>query len=313
MPNLQYAVTDSIGKFHFALNDYYNGKELYLTIRNVPEGEQWKIVSDNSYALPEYWSTPQTDVDANCRNFFIKSQNIFQINKTYNQQPEFVEDASVLHKVSSPQMYYSKPVVVYPKDFVSLNDFLEISVELLPQVRITKKGTKYSLQVLGATTYSAGINETAVFLDGVYVDDFNKIIGLGTEKINKIELFNVERAIGNLVFQGVISISSKTNEIVRTVPATHSARVKYDNYAAVKQFVNTSVSEINNPKMPYVKQILYWNPDLTRSGAKNCDFEFYTSDNATFFIINVEGVTHEGTPVSAKRRIEVNNQLKPIN
>ena len=51
-------------------------------------------------------------------------------------------------------------------------------------------------------------------------------MGLGSDKIKKIDLLAAERVFGDLVFNGVISITSNSNEILKTTPALQSLRIK---------------------------------------------------------------------------------------
>jgi hypothetical protein len=61
--------------------------------------------------------------------------------------------------------------------------------------------------------------------------------------------------------------------------------------------------------VPFVKQLLYWNPDIKTLKDQNYVFDFYTSDNTGTFIINIEGISENGTPISDLYRIKVDNHI----
>jgi hypothetical protein len=135
------------------------------------------------------------------------------------------------------------------------------------------------------------------------------IIGLGSEQIKKIDLAEDERAFGELIFEGIISITSKANEILNTRPASYSLRIKNDDFNKGRSFVAINPNLIDDKYIPYYKQLLYWNPDLELNGTDDTSFEFYTSDNAANFVIKVEGISENGTPVSTSSTIKVEKKL----
>lgn len=309
IPNLQYASTNSNGLFQILLSDYYNGKELFLTIKDMPANQHWKIEIEDEFAQSEKWSPSLIFDNGNSNGFIVKSQNIVYINKSYQLNNDLIHKPISENKSICPQLYHCSASTVLPSDFVPLNDFPEIAVELLPLVRINKENGQYNAHVIIGSPVVSNNNHPAIFLDGVYVDDINKIIGLGSEQIKKIDMLNTERIFGDLVFQGVISIISKSNEIVNTIPASYSLRLKNDTINTGGNFVAVNPNSIHNKDIPFFKQLLYWNPNLELNGTDNTHFEFYTSDNTAKFIIKVEGISEDGTPISTSSSIQVNNQI----
>lgn len=309
VPNLQYTVTNSNGIFQLLLSDYYNGKELFLTIDDMPEDKHWKIEVEDEFNLSEKWRPALIPNNGNSKEFIVKSQNIVYINKSYQLNTDLNEELIPDQKPILPWFYYCPVQTLLPSDFVPLDDFPEIAVELLPMVRINKHNGKYKVEIINASTYLINDRGPAIFLDGVFIDDVSKIIGLGSERIKKIELVGTERVFGNLVFQGVISITSKSTEIANTIPLSNSLRLKNTRINNSKSFVAVHPDAIQDKTTPYFKQLLYWNPDLKSTGTGSTDFEFYTSDNPGRFIIKAEGITEDGIPFSATSSIQVDNQL----
>ena len=305
IPNLQYAYSSSNGIFQLLLSDYYNGKELFLTIKDMPENEHWKIEIDDEFNLSEKWNPALTFNNNDSKEFIAKSQNIVYVNKVY----QLNNDSSIKPKIEinsiCPQFYHCQVNTVLLSDFVPLNDFPEIVVELFPLIKLNKQN--YHVRIIGIP--DSHINaEPAIFMDGVFVDDVNKIIDLGSDKIKKIDVIYAERIFGDLVFQGVISITTKSNEILHTLPASYSIRFKNDKFNSARNFVLEDPVLIQNRNTPFFKQLLYWNPDLELNGIDSTHFEFYTSDNAATFRIQINGISEDGTPISSSSRIEVNNE-----
>jgi hypothetical protein len=304
IPNLRYSKTDKDGKFKFQLNDYHNSKELFLTIYDKPENEKWRIEVEDEYKTDK-WNPVLSDFQAKSKDFIVKSQNLVYINNVFRNF-----DVDTLKNNSNDYYYIDKVYpkaeeTVYPADFVSLDNFPEISIELLPSVRISKRAGKYKAMIINAATGFFPKNNPAIFLDGVYVDDIEKILELNSEKIKKIEVLNNERVFGDLSFQGIISIVTNSNEISKTKPAYYSKRVFNPGLNLPVRYLPSNADNLKNKNLPYFKQLLYWNPDLVVNSRYSEELSFFTSDNVADYEINAEGITISGKPVSYRKIINV--------
>jgi hypothetical protein len=306
--NLQYAKTNAVGRFQMLLNDYYAGKDLFFTIKGMPANQQWKLVVEDEFSLPEKWK-PVFSSESSSKDFIFKSDKIVYINKSYRLNGNEVPIILANKDVICPKVYNCLVSSVFPSDFVSLKDFSEIAVELLPMVKITKRDNNFKIRVINEVISSPFEQEPAIFLDGVFIVDINKIMGLGSDVITKIDVFSSERVFGDLAFQGLISIYTKSTEILKSKPALSSLRLKNDTINRGKEFMVVNPELIANPTMPYLKQLLFWNPHLELSPIEETGFEFYTSDNTGNFTIKVEGISEDGIPISETSNIEVNNEL----
>jgi len=308
LANLQYARTDSDGRFQLLLSDYYAGKDLFFTIKDVPVNQKWIIEMEDGFSLAAKWKPALMPNNSDAKEFIEKSGNIVYINNSYQVNNDRYKDSVLNRNVICPQVYNCPVNKVYPGDFVPLKDFPEITVELLPKVIVSHQNNQYSVRVINAAFSTPFQQAPAVFMDGVFVDDVNKIIGLGSDRIKKIEVLSCERIIGDVIFQGIISITTKSNEILKSIPASHSCRIKNDYVSCGKNFVSINPIALNK-NIPYLTQLLYWNPMLEVSATGNADVELYTSDNTASFRIQVEGVLEDGTPISSGSSFQVINPL----
>jgi len=311
VPNLQYALTNSNGTFQMLLGDYYEGKELFLTVRDMPANQHWKIEIEDEFAQSEIWKPALKYDSGNYKAFLTKTQNIAYINSSYESDKDTITNQSATIKVICPQFYNCPTRSVLLADYTPLNDFKEIVVELLPEVRITKDNGKYNVSMLNGTQKMVSESSTvAIFLDGVYVDDAEKIMKLGSEQIQKIDVINAERVFGNLIFRGVISIVTKSNEIEKTIPGFGSLRIRNDRISNPDTYVVDKTDTLPNRNFPFFRQLLYWNPNLEIKEQEQTSFDFFTSDNEGNFLIRIEGVSNDGQPISYSSTIQVVKQSK---
>jgi hypothetical protein len=275
----------------------------------MPANQNWKIEVEDEFALSENWN-PTVNYDINpYKDFLIKSQHIAYINQTYQTNNELVFVKSSESNPVVPRLYYCPVKPVLLSDYTPLNDFKEIILELFPQVKISRENGKYRVSVINDSKKIFSNYPIAIFMDGVYVDDLNKIMKLGSEQIKKIEVLDTERIFGDLVYNGAISITTRSTEIEKTTPSSYSLRIKNDKFNNFNNYTIEKPDSIYNRTVPFFHQLLYWNPNLELKENENTDIDFFTSDNEGIFLLKFEGVTEDGHPISYSSKIQVINHL----
>lgn len=309
VPNMQYAVTDQSGKFRFLTCGYYDGKDLFLTIRDVPPEKQWQIEAVDEYKLSVPWTPTIYKNSEKIREYIRKSQDIVYINQVYGLQNMNSVDVTQNTGIR-PAFYHGSVTTVYPSDFEPLSDFLEIAVEILPQLRIRKEHDSYKFEMMNKVLNDYEKLAPAIFLDGIYVDDYKKILVLGSEQIRKIELIDERRAFGDLIFGGMIAISSTLADKGSKIPAPHSLLIHNDKPVG-ENYPEAGLSEKPVQRhQPFVRQLLLWETSIKLDENGESSFSFYTTDHTTSYNIRIEGVTSKGEVLSALAGFQV---VKPIN
>jgi hypothetical protein len=303
--NLQYAVTNARGIFQFLLSDYYSDRELFITVLKNSETPTYTIKVIDDFKIESPANLNLSSLNWQFDDYFFNAQNLVFINKTYNTDARTKIQESKNIDFLSPKFHHTKVKTIIPAEYEPLNDFLEIAVELLPHVKIIKDKTGYNAFVYNSFLNRYYVRPPAIFLDGVFVDNIEKIIGLGTDKISKIEIIDEERAFGDLIFGGLISIFSKTNAMDKS--KTESSSLRIFNPSEHKGFVSTAINSdfITSKHIPLFKPLLYWNADLNLHKNKENEISFYTSDLTGSFTIRVEGITENGSIVSSSKIFSV--------
>jgi len=237
--------------------------------------------------------------------FFTKSQNIAYINKSYEVDLYKQEKASDEKMAPAPRFHFGSARTVYPADYVPLDNFSEIVTELIPFLYIRKHEEQRWLYIVGASSSQFENKGAALFVDGVYVDDVNKIIDFGSNLIRKINVLYSERCYGDLVFQGMVSIYGKENLIRTLTPARYTLRIMNPTISN-NYFLSASADPAAaNKNKPFIKQLLYWNPNITISDKNNTEIKFFTSENKGTYTIKAEGFTTNGEPICISTQFEV--------
>ncbi len=304
--NLKYDYTDADGMFMFLLSDYYEGKDLYFSIKDNQGDKKLKIETVDKFELSSNFKPGKYEADPFLKDYILKSQDIVSIQKAY--QAVYASEIKRQLKPGNtcPRIYYKPSYSISPGDFVPLNDFVEISREILPsQIRIRKHNDGYIAEMADEKKNIFMEEEPLIFLDGVLINDINKIIHLGSDKVKRVEMVCTRYNYGEMVFPGILAVFSKNGEIENIQLPPGSLRIKPDAYQPYSGFAAPVYSKGSSVSHPDFRQLLYWNPDLKISQDKNQIPEFYASDHSGIYIIEVEGLSSDGVPVSATAKIRV--------
>jgi hypothetical protein len=304
--NLQYDVTDTSGMFRFLLNDYYYDKDLYFSIKDISAGRRLKIIPEDKFELKNDFEAPQYHENQFVKEFILKSQDIVTIQKTYDVTAVREINNHSKPNFSCPQLYYKPSYRIFPADFVPLNDFAEISKEILPpQFNLKKHNDLYTANMADENQHQYMDQQTVIFLDGVYIDNINQLIKLGSDKVKRIELVSTRFNCGELIFPGILAVFSKNNEIKNIQPNSSSLRIQLETYHPYSGFTNQSYAKEIPGNQPDFRQLLYWNPALEIYSGISLVPGFYASDHSGNYTIRIEGITSGGVPVSVRTRIKV--------
>ena len=148
--------------------------------------------------------------------------------------------------------------------------------------------------------------QPAIFLDGVLIDNVDYIMGMGSEDIKRIDVVDAERVYGNLLFHGVISITSNSEQNLKQLTYLNKNKVVNDTVNHGMPFSIIDPEKYSNSNAPLLKQLLYWNPGVF-SGEDDAVIEFYTSDYLSSYIIKVEGLSENGNAFYAVKTFKVEN------
>lgn len=291
--NLKYSLTDSLGRFFFHLSQPYQGKDVYLLADSTTFSGDVSIQLDNRFKIRKNFKTKQFALSKAHIDFIKKSQDIVRVHKSYKQKYYNHVISSVDTTLGIP-MIYSKPSYSYKlSDYVPLNDFAEITREIIPYVRVRKESDKYSFIMMnGSTSFSFFNGKPTFFINGMPSFKPERIIDLGSDEINRIEVLNRHWHYGDLSFYGIMSVYLNDNvDIAKVLP--HNITV-YNLDSFANETIYNEIDEIESIRFdsaPDFRQVLYWRPNNIIEANKEYEYSFYTSHLEGDFVIVIEGFT----------------------
>jgi hypothetical protein len=304
IPNLQSIITDENGRFAFLLNEYEE-QHCYFQIfkEKNPLNERIEINIDNKFFYqrnmikhidlnPSQNLTFINDLNDEAKRVLI--QKVFTDKKNIKLKPVFAEPI--------PSYFDNSIITVYPGDFFDLPNFEEISREILPLVRYkkTNEGCGLSIYSFGTETRS---HTPLVLVDGVPVINKCDLFNLSSEMINKIQIQPEPRIVGNLYYDGLISISCYANKEVKYSDNPNSYPAIITGYNAGNEFAEFAMTNGQKDSRPEFRNQLYWDTYVFDRNKK--DIKFYTSDEEGEYIVEINGFTKGGIPVYVKQKFTV--------
>jgi len=304
--NMQFTTTDSLGSFSLILNPYYNGKELIVRLkRNVNS----TIFTDDKFSIIQQFTPSGLFNVAGLKDYIIRTGRIAQIQKFYREQTAIITEKEFLPSKTIPRVFYKQYSTIFPSDFLELEDFAEISKEIVPLLKVRKIDGKFvsGYQDLQDQTH---INiEPTIFLDGVPIDDVNQIINLGSSKIKRIESLPETRFYGEISFSGILAIFSKDleiNNIQFKTPAIRYQALSSQSYTKPEPFKPT-----DNPNhFPDLRQLLLWEPEIILKKNEKKQIECYASDLQGIYRINIQGISFNGSTVNGSAVFIIQSKSK---
>lgn len=302
--NMQYAKTDSLGSFRFFLNRFYDGKELFIRLK---ENVDATIVLDNKFNLIKPFEPSGKFNVHGIKAFLIRSGIIVLVQRNYNKQNVIDTLKKFLPANTIPRVYYKHYASVLPSDFVELKDFDEISKEIVPGLRVRKSNSSFISTFVNIRSSNQGNEEPEIFLDGVPIDYVNQIISLGSSQIRRIETLPVTRYYGEMSFAGILAVFSNglfINNIQFKRPTLKCFALSSQPYTKPDPFKPAGIVK----HIPDLRQVLLWEPGIIMDKSNEQHVECYASDLHGKYRINVEGITSGGDPVNGSAIITIKSK-----
>lgn len=195
---------------------------------------------------------------------------------------------------------------VYSADYIALKETETLINEIVPKVFVFKKRDNYSIRISQGNSTNMLPGEPLVLVDNVPVFDANKIMEIHPEQITKIDVIADPYMIGNNTMNGIVMITTSTNNFANINFPPGSSFLQYKGYAENSDFETPDYSNLStksNPS-PDFRTTLYWNPDfnVSREGSST---SFFTSDRKGEYEIIVKGFSDDGELYYGKKTINV--------
>lgn len=298
-PSLLFTKTDEAGTFEFIADLRYDNRDIILqTLEEDNASLIWDMEKSELYytrqdTVIHYLTPTEKEFITDTRNIYL-TERIYGGNAAESPQIKSTENLN----------YFVEPdMVVYPSDFTELVNFREINDNILPGVRFNTRNRQYSTSFFNRAT-GLWLENNNVLLNGVLFKDLAYIATLGTGDVKRLDVFNSNIFMGDVTFNGFLSIYTYDG----IIPANYvkSQTMTYTNKTGKESsaIIAAGRDKVMKP-FPDFSRTLYWAPGIRLKTGESLPVEFTTSQLKGDYLINIEGITGDGTIISKQIKFSV--------
>lgn len=254
--HFEYTFTDDQGAFCFKLDESFDNKTLYLQVANNTANKEiaWNI-AHKTIDVSRDIAWQKTPLSPQQLNYIENLQKRELVYRVYKNTPQPKETQAGTFK---PNLFFDPVYVTHPSNYLELNNFKEISENIIPSVRYRKQNEKVQLGVV-LKEFSLVYDDVLVCVDGIPCLDLNWLDTLSSPDIKKIEIYNSVLLYGDLTFNGVIGIYTNNTTFDHTLLTEH-------HYSFNNQFHSNTPAKCQQQK-PVVLPTVYWCPQVSNNNS----------------------------------------------
>jgi hypothetical protein len=302
----QYARTDNDGNFSFNIHIDEGIKDLIIMPDDIAKHQ--KIIMGSSFSDQYLKSGTSADSSiASIPPYISKLSVNHQVQKIYGIHSEGAPLTPVFQQLEPLRFYGEPDIELSLADYINLPVMYEVFFELLPDVFLKKKKSSYEISI----TYHIGDNLIStlpsLMIDGVIIKDASMIANLDPEIVEKIDVLKEKYLVGKYIFPGIVNVITRSAEFNNVSLPDYMTRLRYIVVDPVRPFVSPDYSspEVRENRIPDYRNTLYWNPSVRPDNNGNAIVEFWSTDNKSDYIINIQGITNEGNAFSLQKTFKV--------
>lgn len=296
-PKIMYSAGDSKGNFCFYLNQFYDNKEIILQLAENSENLDLLWYIDKKIIPSPKSSWKSIPLSPEQIAYFDQIKNIRLIDALYTEE---IIEKKIPETIPGVNNFANPDLIIVPADFAELINFKEITVNLIPSIRLKYREDSYYLQTYNVNKGTLSENNL-VLLNGVPFHDINYIVSLGSRDIQRIEVITSTFLAGGFAYDGVVSIFTHDAKIPETYLKKHTLLLQ--NAVTETDIENKNIKDVEPDQslshFPDFRNNLYWNPELKVSGNNKVTIEFATSKLVGIFDVKIQGITSSGIPLNA--------------
>ena len=288
------ATSNNFGDLLFNPGNYYESNEIIVQTNNQFDSVYRINITDpfsdqfsNRKSLP--FSIPKSDTkNLLNRSIAAQSENIFHKSVSYYGLNN-----------SDTLPFYGNPDNIYFTDaYTRFTSMEEVIKEYVGEIRLRQVGNKYRFTAWNSKYKLFNDEEPLVLIDGVPVFSTNKMISFDPLKIKKIEVITQNNFTGALLSNGVLSFTTYNGDLAGFPLDANAFVLEYEGIQRHKEFYTPLYQTLKqkNSRIPDMRNVLYWSPNINTDNSGNAKLQFYTSDLKGKYAIVVQGITKEGVP-----------------
>jgi hypothetical protein len=209
-------------------------------------------------------------------------------------------------------LFYGRATEHYRLDdytrFPTLEDVMR---EYVPGVLVRKRKDGFHFLVTDRLRHTILQENPLTLLDGLPVFDLNQLLAFDPLKIKTLDVVDSRYLNGQQMYEGVVSFRTYKGDLAGYPLNPHALLEEYELLQAPREFYapRYDTEAQQRSRLPDLRNLLYWNPNVNLLADKPQTLEFFTSDQAGRYLVVAQGMTPDGHLGSTSFSFEVKPAL----
>lgn len=305
---LNNAVSDANGRVRFEMNDLYGVRDIIMQTNPAQDStcrlEILPAFASQFTTPPPAAPAPATRLLPSYAARHLQAQlQTHYFGKYRNLYAPLRPDSSA---------FYGPPDETYFLDkYTRFKVMEEVMREYVPGVVVRIRKDGFHFLVVDRVNKAVLADNPMVLLDGVPVFNINKIMAMNPLNIRKLEVIDARYFHGSAIYDGVVSFSTYKGNLEGFKLDPRVLVQQYEGLQAQREFYapRYATAEAKSSRLPDLRNLLYWNPTISTTGAAVQALEFYTGDQPGRYLVVLQGLASTGQAGSRSFTLEVKAAL----
>ncbi len=281
------------GEIRFELKDFH-GPNKMIVQTNWEVDSMYRIKISNPFS-EKFMDVklPALDVPERFADQLLSRSMGMQFENAYNEQVR----GKIISTLRDTIPFYGKPDEHYRlDDFTRFPVMEEVMREYVPGILVRKRKKEFYFITLNDNNNSVFRENPMVLIDGIPVFRINSIMEYDPLKVKTLDVVTKKYFYGSLSFSGLASYRTYDGDYPDFPVDERALILDYEGMLWDREFFFPvyETKEQQSSRIPDFRNVLYWSPSVTTNEQGNGKVEFYTSDQAGLYVVNVQGLTKEG-------------------
>lgn len=217
-----------------------------------------------------------------------------QVANTYyaNRQQQFVFPSSM----DTVPFYGSGDNRYYLDEYTRFITMEEVMREFVLDVHLKTNNNKFGYKVRNRSFDQFFETPPLVLLDGVPVFDADKMVQFDPLKIKRVDVVAQKFYQNGLSHDGIVNYSTYRGDLAGYQLDANALIVGYEGFQLQREFFSPvyETAEQTNSRLPDLRNLLYWSPEIITDKNGKKTVSFYTADLTGKYGVVIQGITKNG-------------------
>lgn len=298
------AVTNDNGMVNFIFTRAYQRNEMILQAVSPADSHYTFEVEPYYYPVHTLSRPALLDITSRYKNSLQQRSTYMQVENSYAIDRKRLTVESIEKDTT---VFYGHAAKQYRlDDYTRFLTMEEVLREYISEVTVRKAGGHFNFRVKDKATGIFFDNAPLTLIDGVPVNDADKMMAFDPLKLRSVDVVAGRYFHHTQAYEGIVSFKTYNGDLGGYELDTDNVVIEYNALQRQQEFYQPvyDTEEKKKSRLPDFRNVLSWLPQINFTG-NTAFFDFYTSGCTGTFLVFLQGLSENGLPIAAMKKIEV--------